>query len=202
MKHLIFFACLPMLVVGCDKLGGQQQPTNPQYQQPVNPQYQQPVNPQYQQPVNPQYQQPVNPQYQQPVNPQYQQSANPQYQQPVNSQYQQPVNPQYQQQAPQPQAYNNQALPPKPVQPAMPAVKEKVVRHRASVLTQYGGKVVVRQTPYQNGRKLGFLYDQEEVWVIGETDRCETINKIYGCWVKVMDSQRLVGYSFGGYLQY
>ena len=169
MKHLIFFACLPMLVLGCDKLGGQQQPANPQHQQPVNPQYQQPVNPQYQQPVNPQYQQQA---------------------------------PQDRQQAPQPQVDNNQALPPKPVQPTMPAVSEKVVRHRASVLTQYGGKVVVRQTPYQNGRKLGFLYDQEEVWVIGETDRCETINKIYGCWVKVMDSQRLVGYSFGGYLQY
>ena len=190
MKHLIFFACLPMLVLGCDKLGGQQQPANPQHQQPVNPQYQQPVNPQYQQPVNPQYQQQA-PQYQQQA-PQYQQQA-PQYQQQA---------PQYQQQAPQPQVDNNQALPPKPVQPTMPAVSEKVVRHRASVLTQYGGKVVVRQTPYQNGRKLGFLYDQEEVWVIGETDRCETINKIYGCWVKVMDSQRLVGYSFGGYLQY
>lgn len=99
------------------------------------------------------------------------------------------------------------ALPPKPVpaqaaQAQQAAGTESVVRYRAQVLTQYGGKVVVRTAPSKNGRKLGFLYDQEEVWVVGETDNCEVINKIEGCWVKVMDSQRLVGYSFGGYLQY
>ncbi len=126
-----------------------------------------------------------------------------QAQQPV--QVQQPVQAQQPAQVQQPvqaqQPVVNESLPAKSV-PAAPRVAEKVVRHRAQVLTQYGGKVVVRNSPSQNGRKLGFLYDQEEVWVVGETDKCETINNIYGCWVKVMDSQRLVGYSFGGYLQY
>ncbi|MDO5769317.1 MAG: SH3 domain-containing protein [Psychrobacter sp.] len=100
-----------------------------------------------------------------------------------------------------------QDLPPKPVPVAAApatasALTEEVVRHRATVLTQYGGKVVVRTGPSQNSRKLGFLYDQEDVWVVGITNNCEVINKIQGCWVKVMDSQRLVGYSFDGYLQY
>lgn len=111
----------------------------------------------------------------------------------------------YRQQNNVPQAYvsNEQSLPSKPIpQPQDQANTETVVRYRAQVLTQYGGKVLVRQAPSKNGRKLGFLYDQEEVYVIGETDKCEVINRIEGCWVKVMDSQRLVGYSFGGYLQY
>lgn len=111
----------------------------------------------------------------------------------------------YSQQNNVPQAYvnNEQSLPDKPApQPQSQANTETVVRYRAQVLTQYGGKVLVRQAPSKNGRKLGFLYDQEEVYVIGETDKCEVINRIEGCWVKVMDSQRLVGYSFGGYLQY
>lgn len=142
-------------------------------------------------------------------------------QQPVNSQ-QQPNNNNYpnvanqppqdgyievdnNQQEDTPQAYvsNEESLPAKPVQqPQRQANTETVVRYRAQVLTQYGGKVLVRQAPSKSGRKLGFLYDQEEVFVIGETDKCEVINRIEGCWVKVMDSQRLVGYSFGGYLQY
>lgn len=77
-----------------------------------------------------------------------------------------------------------------------------MVRYRANVLTQYGGKVIVRQSPHRNGRKLGYLYDQEEVFVVGETNRCETINGLYGCWVKVVDSVGLSGYSFGAYLNY
>lgn len=98
----------------------------------------------------------------------------------------------------------DEALPPKPT-PAPAArsgLTETVVRYRASVLTQYGGKVLVRQAPSKNAKKLGFLYDREEVLVIGETNKCETINRIEGCWVKVKDVQNLVGYSFGGYLQY
>lgn len=104
--------------------------------------------------------------------------------------------------APDPTAYEN--LPPKPAPAAAPSsgLTETVVRYRASVLTQYGGKVLVRQAPSKTSKKLGFLYDQEEVWVIGETNKCEVINRIEGCWVKVMDVNRLVGYSFGGYLQY
>ena len=100
-------------------------------------------------------------------------------------------------------AYVDEPLPPKPVPQAPRAVNtETVVRYRAQVLTQYGGKVLVRQSPSKAGRKLGFLYDQEEVFVVGETTNCEVINRIEGCWVKVRDSQGLVGYSFGGYLQY
>lgn len=98
----------------------------------------------------------------------------------------------------------NEELPPKPA-PAPAArsgLTETVVRYRASVLTQYGGKVLVRQAPSKNAKKLGFLYDREEVIVIAETNKCEVINRIEGCWVKVRDVQNLVGYSFGGYLQY
>lgn len=90
-------------------------------------------------------------------------------------------------------------LPPKPVaqQPT-----EQVVRYHAQVITQYGGNVIVRNSPSKSGRKLGYLYDSEQVYVIGITNKCEVINNIEGCWVKVRDSQGLVGYSFGGYLTY
>lgn len=107
---------------------------------------------------------------------------------------------------PQYQAVNNVVptaeLPPKPVRQPAPSTTETVVRYRAKVLTQYGGKVLVRNAPSKRGKKLGFLYDQEEVYVVGETSNCEIINNIQGCWVKVVDSQGLIGYSFGGYLNY
>ncbi len=107
--------------------------------------------------------------------------------------------------APDPSSNAYENLPPKPAPAPVAAssgLTETVVRYRANVLTQYGGKVLVRQAPSKTSKKLGFLYDQEEVWVIGETNKCEVINRIEGCWVKVMDVNRLVGYSFGGYLQY
>lgn len=117
-------------------------------------------------------------------------------------QVQQPLQPVAQptQVQPAPQELTQQ-LPPKPA-PVEPKFSEQIVRERASVLTQYGGKVLVRSQPNKNAKKLGFLYDQEAVWVIGITNRCETINKIEGCWVKVIDSVGLSGYSFDGYLQY
>lgn len=93
-------------------------------------------------------------------------------------------------------------LPPLPPKPAQQPQGERVVRHVAQVITQYGGNVLVRSTPSKSGRKLGYLYDTEQVYVIGETGICEVINGISGCWVKVRDSQGLVGYSFGGYLTY
>lgn len=141
---------------------------------------------------------------QQAINNQQQVQPNNNYIDPSNTQQQNGYIPNNQQQMDNAQAYvnNNGELPPKPVQPQRPVTTESVVRYRAQVLTQYGGKVVVRSAPSTNGRKLGFLYDQEEVWVIGETNNCEVITSIEGCWVKVMDSQRLVGYSFGGFLQY
>lgn len=77
-----------------------------------------------------------------------------------------------------------------------------MVRYPAKVLTQYGSNVIVRSHPSKAGRKIGFLYDQEQVYVIGETNNCETINGLYGCWVKVIDANGLTGYSFGAYLQY
>lgn len=86
--------------------------------------------------------------------------------------------------------------------PKAKAPSERIVRHRASVLTQYGGNVIVRQSPNKNSAKKGYLYDQEEIWVVGITDKCETINKLEGCWVKVIDSVGLTGYSFDAYLQY
>lgn len=88
------------------------------------------------------------------------------------------------------------------VKPKQSTTKEKIVRYPASVLTQYGGNVIVRKEPNKNSPKKGLLYDQEEIWVVGITDKCETINKLEGCWVKVIDSVGLSGYSFDAYLQY
>ncbi len=125
------------------------------------------------------------------------------YQQQVQAQIQPTAVPQAQ---PQYQAVNNVVptaeLPPKPVRQPAPPTTETVVRYRAKVLTQYGGKVLVRNAPSKRGKKLGFLYDQEEVFVVGETSNCEVINNISGCWVKVVDVNGLTGYSFGGYLNY
>lgn len=125
-------------------------------------------------------------------------------QQPVQQydQYGQPIT--NQQQMPQTQDPNAMVqaapLPPKP-EPA-PQVSERVVRKRAYVLTQHGSNVMVRSAPNRNARKVGYLYDGEDIWVVGETTNCQTINGLYGCWVKVVDAAGLTGYSFGAYLQY
>lgn len=112
--------------------------------------------------------------------------AQPIAQQPIEPIPSQPIEPQV------------QALPPKPA----PQITEQVVRRRAYALTRYGGKVLVRSHPSRNGRKLGFLYDREDVYVVAITNHCETIDRLQGCWVKVVDANGLTGYSFGGYLQY
>lgn len=188
MKHLLIIGSMSLAIIGCGEAGQKaikgaaeavlaEDDKNAQPQQPVVYQTQaQPAN-NYVEPTN------VQPQNN------YSDSS------PNNNQAQQDRVPTY---------ASSEALPPKPAptQSQQSAGTESVVRYRAQVLTQYGGKVVVRSAPSKNGRKLGFIYDQEEVWVVGETNNCEVINKIDGCWVKVMDSQRLVGYSFGGYLQY
>lgn len=61
---------------------------------------------------------------------------------------------------------------------------------------------MVRRTPSRSGAKVGYLYTTEQIYVIAETNKCETINGLYNCWVKVQDSTGLTGYSFGGYLNY
>ena len=187
MKHLSLIIIMSLAIVGCGDAGQKALKGAAQAILEEDNKTEQPVNQQ-----QPQQQQPNNNVY-------YPEAANGQ------SQNGYVDNNEVNQQADNGQAYttNEEALPPKPVQQAPRAANtETVVRYRAQVLTQYGGKVLVRQSPSKSGRKLGFLYDQEEVFVIGETGKCEVINRIEGCWVKVMDSQRLVGYSFGGYLQY
>lgn len=142
--------------------------------------------------------QPIVPNGQQPVQ-QYDQ-----YGQPIINQQQMPMQPNQMPQTPQTQDPNAMAqaapLPPKPA-PA-PQVSERVVRKRAYVLTQHGSNVMVRSAPNRNARKVGYLYDGEDIWVVGETTNCQTINGLYGCWVKVVDAAGLTGYSFGAYLQY
>lgn len=131
--------------------------------------------------------QPVIPNSQQPVQ-QYNQ-----YGQPITNQQQMP-------QIQNPTAMA-QAAPLPPPEPA-PKAREQVVRKRAYVLTQYGSNVMVRSAPNRNARKVGYLYDGEDIWVVGETTNCQTINNLYGCWVKVVDAAGLTGYSFDAYLQY
>ncbi|OAU94475.1 SH3 domain-containing protein [Moraxella catarrhalis] len=139
--------------------------------------------------------QPVIPNGQQPVQ-QYDQ-----YGQPIINQQQMPMQPNQMPQTQDPNAMAQAApLPPKPA-PA-PQVSERVVRKRAYVLTQHGSNVMVRSAPNRNARKVGYLYDGEDIWVVGETTNCQTINGLYDCWVKVVDAAGLTGYSFGAYLQY
>ncbi|MFC0819717.1 SH3 domain-containing protein [Moraxella marmotae] len=141
----------------------------------------------------------VDGQAQQPVQQQYDQNGQPVAQQPVQ---QVPVQQAPVQQAPAPvQQAPVQAAPPPKAAPR-PAVSERVVRKRAYVLTQHGSNVMVRSAPNRNARKIGYLYDTEEIWVVGETSNCHTVNGLYGCWVKVVDSNGLTGYSFDAYLQY
>lgn len=89
-----------------------------------------------------------------------------------------------------------------PPKPQVQRTTERVVRKRAWVVTQHGSNVMVRRSPSRSAGKVGYLYDTEEIWVVGETNKCEVINGIQGCWVKVVDVNGLTGYSFGGYLQY
>ncbi len=83
-----------------------------------------------------------------------------------------------------------------------PTYSETPVHLPATVVTRHGSNVMVRSTPSRNGAKKGYLYTSEQIYVIAETNKCETINGIYNCWVKVQDVTGLTGYSFGGYLNY
>lgn len=83
-----------------------------------------------------------------------------------------------------------------------PTYSETPVLLPATVVTREGDIVIIRSTPSRNGAKKGYLYTSEQVDVIAKTNKCETINGIYNCWVKVQDVTGLVGYSFGGYLNY
>lgn len=176
-----------------DEVAPAQTVQEPQVQdlQPIIPNGQQPVQQynQYGQPIANQQQMPMQPQVQdlQPVQ-QYNQ-----YEQSIANQQQMP-------QIQNPTAMA-QAAPLPPPEPA-PKVRERVVRKRAYVLTQHGSNVMVRSAPNLNARKVGYLYDGEDAWVIGETTNCQTINNLYGCWVKVVDAAGLTGYSFDAYLQY
>lgn len=91
---------------------------------------------------------------------------------------------------------------PAPAQRANSGTVERPVNAYATVITRHGSNVMVRQSPSRNGRKVGYLYTGEPIRVLAETNRCETINGIYNCWVRVQDSVGLTGYSFGGYLDY
>ncbi|USZ14507.1 SH3 domain-containing protein [Moraxella sp. FZLJ2107] len=85
---------------------------------------------------------------------------------------------------------------------AQPAYSETPVNLPATVITRHGSNVMVRRSPSRSAGKVGYLYTTEQIYVIAETNKCETINGIYNCWVKVQDATGLTGYSFGGYLNY
>lgn len=90
----------------------------------------------------------------------------------------------------------------KPVRQTAVQYEEYPVNLPATVITRYGGNVIVRNSPSRRGRQLGYLYTSEDIWVIAQTNKCETIQGIHNCWVRVRDSVGLTGYSFGGYLDY
>lgn len=82
-----------------------------------------------------------------------------------------------------------------------PALKEKLVRYPATVITTSGyGELALRGEPSAKGIQVATVMDGDEVQVIAETNQCETIGKIQGCWFKV-DAYGMKGYMFGGYLQ-
>lgn len=84
---------------------------------------------------------------------------------------------------------------------AQPALKEKLVRYPATVITASGyGELSLRGEPSTKGVQVATVSDGDEVYVIAETNQCETINKMEGCWFKV-DAHDMKGYMFGGYLQ-
>lgn len=84
-----------------------------------------------------------------------------------------------------------------------PALKfsEKPVRYPATIITNSGyGELSLRGEPSTKGIQVTSVYDGTEVQVIAETNRCETVGKVSGCWYKVdIDGAR--GYMFSGYLQ-
>lgn len=132
-----------------------------------------------------------------PINPNMPTSQENQYTQPTQiDQYGQPI----QTMPEQATQMHDAAVLPKPE--PKPSIRERVVRKPAYVLTQHGSNVMVRRSPNKNSAKVGYLYDGEDIWVVGETNNCQTINGLYGCWVKVVDAHGLTGYSFGAYLQY
>lgn len=82
-----------------------------------------------------------------------------------------------------------------------PTLQEKLVRYPATVITTSGyGEVSLRGEPSAKGIQISTVPDGYEVQVIAETNRCETIGKVQGCWFKV-DAYGSKGYMFGGYLQ-
>lgn len=126
----------------------------------------------------------------------------PMQQQPVQQAVQQPMQPMSVNQQPQMAMPVEHAAPAKRVATPRPSYSEHAVYLPATVVTRHGSNVVVRRNPSKSARQVGYLYTTEQVWVIAETNKCETIQGLYNCWVKVKDSTGLVGYSFGGYLDY
>lgn len=121
---------------------------------------------------------------------------------------QMPAAPTVQQQYPAQQAgmYQEQALLPEAQvqkQPMQQAgqVNERIVRYTAKVVTQEGSNVMVRKEPNRSAQKLTYLYDSEIVTVTGETNVCETIGRLNGCWVRVIDSAGATGYVFNAFLK-
>ncbi|MDO5059333.1 MAG: SH3 domain-containing protein, partial [Neisseria sp.] len=76
---------------------------------------------------------------------------------------------------------------------------EKVVRQDATVITQSGSYVILRAQPSRSAAEIGRVYDSDVVTIIGETNRCETIQNHQGCWAKVQ-SDSGTGYVFDAYL--
>ncbi|MCF7530238.1 SH3 domain-containing protein [Neisseria lisongii] len=77
---------------------------------------------------------------------------------------------------------------------------ERVVRQQAVVVTQSGSNVILRALPSRSAAARAKIFDSEQVWIVGETEKCEIISNHKGCWVKVQSSVG-EGYLFDAYLQ-
>lgn len=89
---------------------------------------------------------------------------------------------------------------PKP-KPTIVKFTEKLARYPATIVTSSGyGELSLRGEPSVKGVQVTTVYDGAEVQVIAETNRCETISGVRGCWHKV-SIDGVKGYMFSGYLQ-
>lgn len=97
-------------------------------------------------------------------------------------------------------------LEPQPVQVAKKAptpvfnYRETPVNYYAEGVSRTGSNIIIRSQPNRSAARRSHLEFGEGVTVIAETNRCETINGLYNCWLKVRDGYGTVGYVFGGYL--
>ncbi|MDO4222611.1 MAG: SH3 domain-containing protein [Acinetobacter sp.] len=99
----------------------------------------------------------------------------------------------------QPVMTETQVAVPKPA--PHPVITETPVNYTATAITLQGSRLIIRRRPSQASARVSHLEYGENLTVIAETSKCQTIRGIRGCWVKVQDYYGNSGYVFNGYLR-